>query len=77
MILTEYTLEGTTIAEMNKKFEKLFIDPKWTKYEDLTEERLQELKAKFPFMEKKDGLLEREEKQDDAFDQIKEPEVEK
>ena len=40
MILTEYTLEGTTIAEMNKKFEKLFIDPKWTKYEDLTEERL-------------------------------------
>ncbi len=55
IILTEYTLEGRTIADLNKKFKSKFSDPKWETYEELTEERMDELKKLFPFMDKKGG----------------------
>ena len=55
IILTEYTLEGRTIADLNKKFKAKFSDPKWETYEELTEERMDELKKLFPFMDKKGG----------------------
>lgn len=38
---------------MNKKFSPIFTDPKWSTYEDLTEERVDELRNAFPFMQGK------------------------
>ena len=38
---------------MNKKFSPIFTNPKWRTYEDLTEERVEELRKAFPFMQTK------------------------
>jgi len=55
IILTEYTLEGRTIEELNTKFKGRFSESKWETYTELTEERMDELKKLFPFMDKKEG----------------------
>ena len=52
IIITEYTLEGRTIKDLNEKFKDRFVDKKWVNYEELTEERMDELKKLFPIIAK-------------------------
>ena len=53
IIATEYTLEGRTIEEMNKKFHDK-LPKEYQNYEELTQERMDELNKFFPFMEQKE-----------------------
>ncbi len=57
IIATEYTLEGRTIEDMNKKFASK-LPLQYQSYEELTQERMDQLNKMFPFMTQKENLME-------------------
>merc|ERR1712039_42413 len=67
VIATEYTLEGRTIEEMNQKF-KDKLPKEYQNYEELTQERMDQLNKMFPFMTQKENAQEQEQQEEEKKD---------